>query len=272
MVLVGALVSITLGTATAIVADQQALLGLCVGLLGMVLAFQLDALARFERRAEREDRVARILRDVEDQGWALDRLESIAGAVRAIRGNELFVTAASRTLDRTSAFFKRTALGEVRSEVDIRDLIALVDGTQTSIRATSLARSERTFWTGRGQEYWQANLRALEREVRIERVFVYAGPDEALDRVCEVQLAAGVKVYRVDEAALPSELAEHLLILDAAWSQEIPLDSHNRAREYVYRTEEHEIASAVKRFEQVRDDFAVRVAPKTSSVGHPLDS
>lgn len=265
--LVGAAVSIALGFLVTFVDSEKALLGLCVGLLGTVLAFQVDALARFERRAEREDRVAAILRRVGDETWVIDRFESVAEAVQAISGNRLFITAAQETLDDTASFFRRAGLGELRREVNYRDLVSLVNGTHESIKAVSLSRSERDFWSGRGQEYWWANREALRREVEIHRVFVYAEPDKEFDRVSALQALAGVHVSRVQEDRLPAGLNEHLLILDRLWSQEIQLGPDSRALKYVYQTDPAEVRGAEKVFEKIqamaspltRDDAAAEL-------------
>jgi hypothetical protein len=253
---IGAGVSIVLSGLVTVFADEKALLGLCVGLLGTVIAFQVDALARFERRADREDRLALILRDTEDDEWVLGEFESISAAVRAIGGNDLFRRAAQQTLSETASFFERAGMGTIESAVNYRDLVTLVNGTRHSIRANSLSRSERGFWREQGRAYWDANVDALARGVAVERVFVYAEPDEEFDRVSALQAAAGVDVRRVEESRLAPDLVEHMLILDGLWSQEIPLGRDDRAKKYVYSVKPADIAAAIRAFERVQDEAA----------------
>ena len=64
-----------------------------------------------------------------------------------------------------------------------------------------------------GSKYWEANLRALQRKVRIERVFIYEDWSADLKRIVDQQADAGVHVWIVE-----SGLAEPSLRVDmAAW-------------------------------------------------------
>ncbi len=130
--------------------------------------------------------------------------------------------------------------------------MTLVDRTTQSIRANTLSRSEREFWQGPGQGYWEANLRAMRRKVRVERVFVYAEPDAEFDRVSALQAASGVEVYRVDEDLLQPDLVEHILILDELWSQEIKLSPDDTPEDYLYRVNPTGIAAAARAFERIQ--------------------
>jgi hypothetical protein len=100
-----------------------------------------------------------------------------------------------------------------------------------------------------GRRYWQANRRALDNGVRIERVFVYSTMTEELDRLIGEQVDAGVHVTVVQAAALDPALWHNLVIWDGASAWEARLNAGGEIVGNIFTMNDGDLARLTSTFE-----------------------
>lgn len=140
------------------------------GLLGIIIALVLDASARAERRFQLRTMIY-------GTGWLPGELTTLAATVQEItsRYPDTEVEAeARRRFHHLAEELDELRRGRItRSSAENEHLIAAVAGCLVSIEAVTNITGPPQWWrTDFGRRYWQANLDALARGVRISRVFI----------------------------------------------------------------------------------------------------
>jgi len=75
-----------------------------------------------------------------------------------------------------------------------------------TLKATSLLRTNMDFWVSSdGEEYWNEQVRALHEGHAIQRVFIYAEEDAAVEELIRRHADAGVETYKVHESRLSAD-------------------------------------------------------------------
>jgi hypothetical protein len=219
--LAGAAVSIGLAVIPAIVTSTPGSLSLTVGLLGVSITLMIDLIARVERRQDANNRVLSLID-------AFDRAPSVAPDIEYVAKK-----AAQVLKDSSSPLFEEAviqAFAELRLELDalhrgeyqIREastaalLARQMDLLRNSLNATSIVVEDERWWHSPGGiAYWDANLRAISRGVRIVRVFMFDEEPSArmLDLMAQ-QAHGGAQVFKILTQFLPPELRVSIAIYD----------------------------------------------------------
>jgi hypothetical protein len=192
------------------------------GLMGITLSLVLDANVRAERRF-------RMRNLIEATPWLGDVLVPLVAATadveRRYPGTPVSTEARSRYA-RLGEELDELRQGRVlRPQDDHEHLLGPTRACQHTLHAVTNAVAELPgsglrWWTGDiGRRYWQANLDALARGVRITRVFVYTTMTAELAELIAVQERAGVRIWRVPADAVDPARRLNLAIWDgtAAW-------------------------------------------------------
>ncbi|MFC3500189.1 hypothetical protein ACFOOK_04300 [Micromonospora krabiensis] len=220
--LVGIGLSISLSLALDLTGAASGVESLLAGLMGITISLLVDSLARAERRFH-----LRTL--LEGPSWLVAAVPEVAaGAREAVERHPDTRVAeeARRRFERFHADVEQLRHGRiVRSGPDCQDLLGATRDCVRRLDALTnvLPRvsGELSWWRGDvGRRYWEANLAALERGVRITRIFMYAQLSEELSELVETQRRAGVRIGLLPSSAVGAELHVNLVCWDgtACWT------------------------------------------------------
>jgi hypothetical protein len=225
----GVLTSVLLGLVSYFVAKDYSS-SVIIGLLSVVIALQLDVIGRVDARHDRDDQHSQLLAALETVPWLLPLVNRIGDAVSTVAGDsrlEPLTEVARRELERCDSRLQGLRLGQYR--VPASDVEVLFDQTQHAerlIQATSVATIDLKWWHSQvGRKYWDTQVEALRRGVRIERSFIYETWSEPLQALAQEQAEAGVRVMAVPKDAIADELRVDMIIWDESFAYEIELNS-----------------------------------------------
>jgi hypothetical protein len=133
------------------------------------------------------------------------------------RVNPLLQRLARREVERVTSFVRQLPVGsEIAYEGEDRDwLLGLTREAESSIDAISLSTVDATvqgldggLWTSDlGLRYLEVQREAINRKVRIRRIFVIANEelvrDETFQRVTQMQRTVGIEVRMLDKQLIP---------------------------------------------------------------------
>jgi len=193
------------------------------------------------------------------------------------RVNPLLQRVARQEVERVTAFARQLQVGgEVAYDGEDRDwLLGLTQEAQASIDAISLSTVDAGvlgldggLWTSDlGIRYLDDQRKAIARDVRIRRIFVFEDEkmarDESVVRVTQMQRNAGVQVRMLDHQLIPDGVRSMIfdfIVFDGAVSYETtPATSltSNQTRPGILRTrlapEPTRVRDLEQRFEQLWD-------------------
>jgi hypothetical protein len=221
-------------------------------LMGITLSLVLDSTVRAERRH-------RIRQMIDAAPWLGEVLVPLATATtdveRRYAGTPI-ATEARNQYARLGEQLHDLAEGRiVRPRSDYEHLLQSTLHCRRTMQAVTNVLAERPdrglgWWTGDiGRRYWQANRRALENGVRIERVFVYTTMTAELDRLIGEQMDAGVHVTVVQAAALDPALWHNLAIWDGTSAWEARLNAGGEIVGNIFTMNKSELARLTATFE-----------------------
>ncbi|MEH1101196.1 hypothetical protein [Micromonospora sp. CPCC 205561] len=226
--LIGIALSVSLSVTLDLTNAATGVESLLAGLMGITISLLVDSLARAERRFH-----LRTL--LEGPPWLVQAVPSLVTAAReaveAHPGSRV-AEEARRRFERFRAETEQLRAGRIiRPGEDYEDLFAGLRGCVRSMDAVTHVvprpRGELSWWRGDvGRGYWAANLRALERGVRITRVFVHAGISDELSELVETQRRAGVRVGLLRWGAVRPDLHVNLALWDATSAWEPTMSAH----------------------------------------------
>lgn len=110
--------------------------------------------------------------------------------------------------------------GEIHFRADADIITAQVSACRSSLYAVTNVSGDTGWWhEPLGGQYWQANLDALARGVRVSRVFVYDKMSLKIAELVSKHRAAGVDVHQVQVNRLDMELRANFAVFDefSAW-------------------------------------------------------
>ncbi len=244
---VSVIISITVAIILVLIGQDQAI-SLLIGLVLTIITIQLDSLARQRSGEER-------MIDTLGLHKALLQNPPIGNLVQQIAHDYASVEQVGFTYFRERAHDALLECREVvHSLAEGRMIIPSeskfsygrrgIESARTSIRAVACAKPD--WWkTNIGQAYFQANVNAVERGVRITRIWIY---DEAtlidLQNVIMQQHNAGIETHVILPDQLPRDLLEDYMIVDEQILIKLELLSNSYAKSEVISTNEIEVDRA----------------------------
>jgi hypothetical protein len=238
-----------------------------LGLLILILTMQLELIRRTgevgddqsrrtEEAVERARDHAVFSQKLEQSPWAKDLIEEIVHGVATIDAtqddNDVFRQTARSKLEECSADIGDLAEGRIQADPGQahRLMLNLADKVKAkgTIKAVAISNPENEFswWaTDLAKAYWERNREALDREVDIERVFVFQrdisvekilySQDQRLKEMRQLlttQVESGVHVYVVTASRLPPNLHIDLVIFDDDFLYEMRLKADGEPWQY----------------------------------------
>jgi hypothetical protein len=197
-------------------------------LMGVTLSLVLDSTVRAERRF----RIRGMIDAVPWFGVVLAPLAAAAADIEHRYGDSPIADEARRRYRHLAGDLDELRHGRItRAGSDYQDLLASTRTCRHTLHAVAsvlahLPENGAGWWTNAlGREYWQANLDAMHRGVRIKRLFIYSVMTDELTKVVAEQENAGVVVGLVPANALDSALWHNLAIWDGASAWEARLNA-----------------------------------------------
>lgn len=190
--LIGIFLSVGLAVSLDVTGAADGVESLLAGLMGTVVALVLDASARAERRF----RLHQMFSATHWlPGMAVGTATAISDIARSFPGSEV-ENEAQRKLRHLVEELDELRRGRVvRHRDDYEHLLLATERCQRSLDAVTNIVSQPEWWlTNLAQRYWESNLEAIARGVRIRRIFICDELTPQVRAVLDRQLEAGVQV------------------------------------------------------------------------------
>ncbi|WP_146167701.1 hypothetical protein [Micromonospora sp. MH33] len=253
--LVGISLSILLSVTLDLTNAATGVESLLAGLMGITISLVLDSLARSERRFH--------LRTLLDgPPWLVRATPHVAGALREAAERHAGTRVAAEAQRRFEEFRREAeqlAAGRIiRPGDDDEDLIgATRDCTRELLGLTNVmprVSGELSWWRGDvGRRYWEANLAALARGVRVTRVFTYATLSPELSELVETQRRAGVRVGLLPLGAVSPHLHINLAVWDGSSCWEAKMTAHGEISENEFSVHPADVERLTRAFRLCAD-------------------
>ncbi|MFI2651976.1 hypothetical protein [Micromonospora fulviviridis] len=253
--LVGISLSILLSVTLDLTNAATGVESLLAGLMGITISLVLDSLARSERRFH--------LRTLLDgPPWLVRTTPQVAGALREAAERHAGTRVAAEAQRRFEEFRREAeqlAAGRIiRPGDDDEDLIgATRDCTRELLGLTNVmprVSGELSWWRGDvGRRYWEANLAALARGVRVTRVFTYATLSPELSELVETQRRAGVRVGLLPLGAVSPHLHINLAVWDGSSCWEAKMTAHGEISENEFSVHPADVERLTRAFRLCAD-------------------
>ncbi len=223
-----ALITLTAANLGGLRADDCLALATVVGFAVALILFVVDTETRLSAVGERVTagfeqigRLSELSAKMERSGLGPTLTEFLETASQVDRQvNPLLRRLATREVERISSFARQLqAGGEIGYDGEDREwLLGLTQEAQASIDAISLSTVDAGvlgldggLWTSDlGIRYLEDQRKAIARQVRIRRIFVFEAEtlaqDESFQRVARMQRNAGVQVRMLDQKLIPDYL------------------------------------------------------------------
>lgn len=257
--LIGVAISVVLAVLLALVTSTTVLLGVCIGLVGTVLALVYDLLRRFEHRIEVEDQRSVLMAAVDDTPWLLADLREIATSAKSVlkrdRSALLFIDLMRAELGDTRSFLQDLNRGQIRVPAgDATPMANQIDLVQDSVLATTIPECDNSWWLSpAGRDYLDRNRRAiLERNVNIERIVLWEEGSPDLAQIVAEQQEAGVRLLFVQRSILSDDLKTSMAIYDEVIYHDIVFNADGDDIYYEYYLDASDVQRAVTRFNQLK--------------------
>ncbi|MDG4757161.1 hypothetical protein [Micromonospora sp. WMMD710] len=231
--LIGITLSITLSVLLDLTNAASGVESLLAGLMGITISLLVDSLARAERRFH--------LRTLLDgPPWLTRTATEVVVAMREATGQHAGTRVAAEAQRRYEQFrleAEQLAQGRIirRGDED-EDLLGATRACAHRLDALTnvmpRASGELSWWRSEiGCRYWEANVEALRRGVRITRVFVYATLTDELSDLVGRQRAAGARVGVLPFGAVGPHLLVNLTLWDSSSCWEARMTAHGEIGE-----------------------------------------
>jgi hypothetical protein len=174
---------------------------------------------------------------------------------------------ARRDIKRTAHATAGMASGQMRARVGDDILVRQTDLAQRIIRACSVQSMDVPRWlSDLGSKYWEANLRALQRKVSIERVFIYEDWTADFERIVNQQAEAGVQVWVVESSLADALLRVDMAVWDDSFTYHFELNSEGNPIENIYSVNEVDIARRIDQMELLKSVARPHTSEKSGRV------
>ncbi|MFE9914888.1 hypothetical protein ACFYPG_06975 [Micromonospora sp. NPDC005553] len=250
-----ALIGITLSVTLSVMLDlsnaASGVESLLAGLMGITISLLVDSLARAERRFH--------LRTLLDgPPWLVRTTTELAGAMREAAEQHEGTRVAAEAQRRYEQFrleAEQLAEGRIIRRGDEDE--DLVGATRSCVRRLDALTNvmprvsgELSWWRSDiGRRYWEANEAALDRGVRITRVFVYATLTDELSTLVEKQRTAGVRVGLLLFGVVSPHLHVNLAVWDGSSCWEARMTAHGEIGENQFSVNRTDVGRLTRVFD-----------------------
>ncbi len=253
-IIVGAIVSIALAFGLWF-SGIDTVESLMIGLLGLVLSVLLDILIRLQTGQWQLLDTLGLLNSLHKHPHLSVKIRIIVNCyLELIERNkgDLFCDRSHIVLENTRITMQELAQGRLCAtpEEQINLDTTLMKNAKQSVWSTSYVSPEAWWKTPEGRKYWDENVSALRRGVKISRIFILPrGSSKELVDILEEQQNADVDVWVAQEKQIPPGLAEDYMIVDHKVVSTAELTREGRIRNPVFSIDPLEVEKAKRRYE-----------------------
>ncbi|GAA4725358.1 hypothetical protein APR04_001178 [Promicromonospora umidemergens] len=223
---------------------------LIVGLVGTAITLVLESIVLAERRFRWRERFARApelesrMEQVAD--WLIEVSERYPGSQVEAE--------AQRRVDRLLQDVEELASGRMRFPgSDYRLIVRATREAKSTMWAITNLRTHTGEQAFVGPKYWEENRRAVQRGVRVARVFAYDEmTDQTRDLVAQHE-QAGIQVHTVRNDRVPSEASMSLVVWDDAVGWEAQLNADGEVVENRFTVRPDDVRRLVGLFRRCVD-------------------
>jgi hypothetical protein len=186
-----------------------------------------------------------------------------AARIDAKPNNEPFVSRAREELEECHEHIQELALGRIRPSLEefSEMIMPMITKVRKNMRAVAIKNPSGKFewWdTKAGREYWEFNLKAQERGVHIERIFVYEADEsgelpQALRTLLHRQCEAGFDVYTVEVKQIRPDLRVDFAVIDEDFLWELLVTYDGAPLHYFCSTTDTEISRRIRQFKRLKE-------------------
>jgi hypothetical protein len=271
VLLVGTGMSVLLGVVFYVREDTAQALGVVAGLLGGVITLQVQTLLRERRRVEHETRVGAMVSAIEKIPWLPDLMAPMLRAAKHVEREygktpaQDACRAAFEDCLRTLTDLER---GHFRAPYGDNGIFhGIIANTKRLMCATSLPSADLSWWVSPiGRQYWEVQVEALRRGVEIRRVFIYQEWTDELDALAREQVAAGVKVRRVQADGISPGMRVITAVWDDTCGHELSYNAGGEAVHDSFTVSAPDIHRLTQQFEMI-ERSAVEFVPVAQGNG-----
>jgi hypothetical protein len=231
----------------------------CIGLIGAVLALQLEMLFRVTERTQARERYTKLLEGVEDYPDLLDlAYEALDASVRTLdkAHTPQLKLEVFNVFHHATSQLQELAQGRLRRAGSDNTLVHdRFEHASQFVRGTT-DEGDTIWWSSDdGRNFLLQNSRLIDKGVRIERVWILsAQPSAELLYMLEEhhKLKIDVFVVRSDRRDLDRRLLMNFTLLDEGFLQMDVTNKEGQAVEYLYSENKVDIDRALNSFAQLK--------------------
>jgi len=188
-----------------------------IGLLGIVISLLIDLHGANKRLEEKIFEALEFTANLQKDNFAKERIATIIrswGKISDGNLHPLLINVAKLLTQEATDQLTSIANGEIHvASGDYGWMNVIMDEAQTEIRASSTISLN--FWNSNAGKRWKdINYSAVERGIKIARVFVYDAVDDPLSNLMNEMKQKGIKVYYINKKLLPLDHRIPMLIAD----------------------------------------------------------
>jgi hypothetical protein len=236
------------------------LVTVCVGLIGLVIALQLEILFRVSEKVAMRDELGRLLGMVEDFPDLLPVTSSVlTSSVATLRRSKVdrFRAEVISILNKADVRLQELAQGRLRMANGDNTLTLEKAATTRKILQGTTDEGDTTWWLhNSGALFFDLNARLIEQhKVEIERVWILAKPPDRKTReVLDKHRDIGVKIFllRSDRRDFDRSLLVNMTMMDGAFLHEDLPNKQGQAVEYLFSENVVDLERAESRFAQLK--------------------
>lgn len=259
ILIIGLVISIVLGVLFYFRADLPTALATFALILGGLLTLQVEATFRRIRDEQAQTQQGQLMAQVEAIPWLQDFVRDTARRVVDIKKQYDIPFVVDMLLkELREEFFQ--SLDDVQGgrilvphDSDHKLVFWLTANTKETILATDVYSAAHLHaGNPAGDEYKELNMRALQRGVRIERIFVYSEWTNAVERSMKEQYAAGIHTLRVREASLTPELRIDMAIWDERYASALSFNASGEIVDSYITFSPQDLMRMLDRYKRIR--------------------
>ena len=230
-----------------------------VALLGVVITLQIDLISRIEQALHKNKQYFELGNKLESMPWLHSSILSIINSTNIIMSkskNSLFKESAKHEVEKCRNLLDEIKQGYLKTDfIDIDPLITALKETKNSLRAISVSNVDDKFWNSSiGKKFWNENIKAVQdRNVFIERIFIYDEWNKKLEELIQKQIDVGIKVSIISKSELPNNFCTDMIIYDEKFLYKAILNSNGIPIENLLSINKSDINHEIKNFNKTKN-------------------
>ena len=255
--IIGVLISIIISLCLYLTGIEK-ITSITIALLCIIITLQIDQNSRNDQKLENALQFSSLLNKLNKNPGLNSLINEIATSYNSICENskfEFYKESAKIKLEDYRNFLHDLNSGYLKtSYYDINPLILATQNSCSTIRAVSIANVDLNFWLSTaGKRYWKTNIEAIEKGVKIERIFVYSELNKELKLLAKQQLDSNVSVYIVQSNTLTNNLLTDMIIYDDNFTYEAIVNSDGTPLYNKLSANKSDINNKIQMFNQIKN-------------------